>query len=586
MATVNQNKTTHTAQVTAFGGIDASSPCGNGGIAVDLKNFKVLPDGSLCRRSGFSVLRASRDAVRGAEVFYNEDRTFLLLAVGASVHRISLPDGEEISSEVLGTTSGKVTFFSFDGEIYLADGAELYHHIGGADFEVCRGYAPLYGKNWEPESRTNPVNQPVNLASDKVRFHYVAGATFSTLYFGVKLASVDRVVEGGTEQTYARTLSEDGKSLTFKNTFRSTDPITIYATVDPSYFHDADLRSAAGVAHYDAFRGSRVMLYGGGNGAKVFVSQPVGNASLTEARAEWANSTSLYFPKDGHIALENRQPVTSVGRVGDRMMVLTADEAFISEEMTEVADDVTALPLRSLLRTVGCGSPKGLAITRNDAPITVSRGGIYRWRIDPQLDTVPSVECISDGISSLLPPDFFRRTRIFYLPDQDLLWLLLPDDPEGRVFLFDCALECWYSYAGIEAEELLAADGQVGFYGGGAVSFFNDALSEDHLDFGAREIVGTFESRIMDLGDDETVGRLLSISGVASLGGELAVGLYDGKLLDEIVLSGDGQEASAFLERVAHRRFRRLSLRLRATGKSPCRILSLCVHTTKERKNI
>ena len=53
MATVNKNKTTYAAEVTAFGGIDASSPCGNGGIAVDMKNFKVLPDGSLCRRSGF-----------------------------------------------------------------------------------------------------------------------------------------------------------------------------------------------------------------------------------------------------------------------------------------------------------------------------------------------------------------------------------------------------------------------------------------------------------------------------------------------------------------------------------------------------
>ena len=584
MATVNHNKTNSVAEVTVFGGIDASSPCGDGGIAVDMKNFKVLADGSLCRRSGFSVLRTFGDAVRGAAVFRDGGGTFLLLAVGASVHRISLPNGEEIASEVLQTTEGKVVFFTYDGEIYLVDGAELYHHVGGAEFEVCRGYAPLYGKDWSSTSDTNPVNEPVNLASDKVRFHYLSGTIFRTISFGIKLASIDKVLEGNEERNYGPTLSADGKSVTFSTAFQPTKPVTIYATVHPSYFHDADLRSATGVAHYDAFRGSRVMLYGCGE--RVFVSRPVKENDLAASRTEWSSSTSLYFPKGGEMALESRQPVTSVGRVGDRVMVLTADEAFISEEMTDVADEVTALPLRSLLGMVGCGSPEGLAIARGDAPITVSRGGIYRWRIDPQLDTVPSVTCISGGIDSLLPKDLFRRARVYYQPEEDLLWLLLPGDSEGRVFLYDCTRECWYSYVGIDAEGLLVADGQAGFYGGGAVSFFDDAAAVDKLPFGEREIIGVYESRVMDLGDGEAVGRLLSLGGVASLGGELAVGLYDGKLLDEVVLAGEGEEASAFLTRLTRRRFKRLAFCLRATGKSPCRILRLHLHTTKERKNI
>ena len=586
MATVNQNKTTCAAEVTAFGGIDASSSCGDGGIAVDLKNFKVLADGSLCRRSGFSVLRELGGAVRGARVFSGEDGAFLLLAVGASVYFLSLFEGEETSAEVLQTTAGKVVFFSHGGEIYLTDGVELYHHLGGADFEVCRGYAPLYGKDWNSTNDFNPVNEPVNLASDKVRFHYVAGTIFKTLHFGIKLASVDKVMEGDVERTYARTLSEDGRTLVFTSGFQPSKPVTIYATVDPSYFHDADLRAARGVAHYDAFRGSRVMLLGGGDGSRIFVSRPVSEESLAASRVEWANTTSLYFPKGGEVTLESRQTITSMGRVGDRMAVFTADEAFITEELTGVADEVTALPLRSLLGTVGCGSPEGFAVTSGDAPITVSRGGIYRWRIDPQPDTVPSVTCISGGIAPLLPHDCFRRARLFYLPQEDVLWLLLPGDPEGRVFLYDCARECWYSYVGIDAESLLVADGQVGFYGKNAVSFFDEDLEEDLLAFGPREIVGSFESRSMDLGNVEATKRLLSVGGVASLGGELAVSLYDGGLLDEVVLTGEGEEASAFLMRVAHRRFRQLSLRLRATGKSPCRIQRLCVHTTKERKNI
>ena len=396
MATIKHKKAICAAEVSAFGGIDASAPCGDGGIAVDLKNFKVLPDGSLCRRNGFSVYRSFADDVRGAEVFADTNGTFLLAAVGSTVHRIPLGDGEDESADVLHSTEGEVTFFSFLGEIYLVDGLELYRLVDGALFEVCRGYVPLYGKNWNSEKTVNPINEPINLASDKVRFHYEAGTMFGTLYFGVRLASVERVVEGGTERFYERTLSEDGTSMTFKTAFRSTKPITVYATVDPSYFHDAELRACHGVAKYDAFGGSRVMLYGGGDGARIFISRPVNATSLAEAREEYPNATSLYIPKGGDMTLESRSPITAMARVGDRMMIATANETWISETVSDVAETETVLPLRSLSRTVGGLGAGGLAVTGGDAPSRYRRAAftfgrwILSWITPPRCAAFPA----------------------------------------------------------------------------------------------------------------------------------------------------------------------------------------------------
>lgn len=582
MATVNHKKTIRAAEVTAFGGIDASAPCGDGGIAVDLKNFKVLPDGSLCRRSGFTVLDTLDGAVRGAAVFRDVDGTFLLAAADACVYRIAMADGSAESEEILSTSEGTVTFFSHDGEIYLVDGDELYHYLGrGASFEVCRGYVPLYGKNWNSESASNAVNEPINLASDKVRFHYVSGTMFTTLRFGIRLASVDKVVEGDVERTYERTLSADGTSLTFTSGFRSTKPITIYATVHPSYYHDAILRASHGVAHYDAFSGSRVMLYGGGDGARLFTSRPVDAASLAEAREEAPNATTLYFPKGGDMTLDNRQAINAVCRVGDRMMICTEGETWITEEMTAVAAEQTVLPTRSLARSIGCSAFGGLAVAGGDVPFTVSASGIYRWRIDPQLDHSCSLTRISDAIAPLLPQDAFARLRLCYVRSEDTLWVFCPEDTEGRVFLYDCTASRWYSYVGIGAKVLLEADGRVGFAADNALCFFEDGRSTDLCAFGEREIVATYESRRVDLGDAEATKRALRVCAEAMLGGELAVGLYDKTLLDEVTFEGGDGTACGYSARVAPRRFKRLTITLRAAGQVPCRILGLCVHVAK-----
>lgn len=580
MATVNHKRTIQAAEVTAFGGIDASSPCGDGGVAADLKNFKVLSDGSLCRRSGFATLTSFEDAVRGAGTFRDAEGSFILVAEGTRLHRISLPDGTVQSADGLFTGEGKVTFFEHGGDVYFLDGTEMYRYTGGTAFEVCQGYVPLYGVDWLGANSNNPVNEPINLLSGKIRIRYATRQTIQTLRFKIKLASVDWAVLGNTPiSLYGSTLSEDGAMFSFGTAIDAAAVLTLYATVDMSYYHDAWLRSCTEVASYESFSASRTFLFGGEDPSQIFVSRPVDKASLAAARVAAPNATALYFPKDGAMRLENGLAVTAVDRVGDRMMICSEGQTWVTEELSKVDSTLTVLPVRSLTQTAGSRSVGGLSVIDGEVPVTVSEGGVYRWEIDTNLERRCSFERISDGIAPLLPEGFATRARLHYVRGEDTLWLYDPEDPDGRVFLYDCAAKRWYSYVGIPATRLLETDGRVGFYDDNSISFFDEHRSTDLCTFGEREIVGYYRSRRMDFGDGEAVKRAVRVYAESDLGdGELTVGLADGGLLDEVVFRGDGTGMKSYSAKVTPRRFQRVAVTLRATGGSPQRILGFCVH--------
>ena len=108
MATVNHKGAVVAEELVGFGGIDAASPYGDGRMAYDMKNFKVLPDGSLVKRDGFAVLASLPEAVRGLYVLHEESGDFILAVAGSALYRISVADGTSESAEVLTSFAGRV----------------------------------------------------------------------------------------------------------------------------------------------------------------------------------------------------------------------------------------------------------------------------------------------------------------------------------------------------------------------------------------------------------------------------------------------------------------------------------------------
>ena len=581
MATGNHKKTMRAEEVTAFGGLDASSPHGGGHIAYDMKNFKILADGSLVKRDGFSILTTLSDNIRGLYVLHETAGDFILAVAGARLYRISVADGTYESAEVLTTVSGRACFFNYGGELYLLDGAEVYRYAGGLLLEECLGYIPLYGKDWVAIRSDNVVNEPINLLSRKIRYTCSHTSSFNMAYLGLKISSIDKVLHNGVVLDSSRYyLSDTRKSVSFTSSFSSSSKLELCVTLDDSYWHDALLRSCTYVAQYDSVSNPRVFLYGGEEGSTLYLSRPVDRESLSESLAMDESSTSLYFPKDKAVSFDKRQTITAMGRAGNRMMICTANETWITGDLNELeAGEESKLTVGSLSQTVGCHSQGGMAVIEGDTPVTISAGGIYRWDIDLNMERGCTSKRISDGIAAHVGDGFFSGAKVCYMRAEDELWFFLPDDADGRVFIYNCGNKLWYSYVGVHASHLLDMGGRVGFADGADICLFDSARTTDLCSFGEREIVGVFESRRMDFGDNEAKKRAVRLYVEAdAAGGELTVGLHDGGLLDEVAFAGTGEGTVCYSSRVSTSRFRRLSVTLRATGAERQRIYGYCIH--------
>ncbi len=579
---MEKHEKTVAAGAVRFAGLDASTPHGDGGIACDMKNFRILADGSLERRCGFGLLAALGEEIRAARVIREGGEAVILAVAGASLYRISVADGSLTSAVVLETTEGRVVFFEHCGVLYLMDGAEVYRYAGGVSLSPCVGYIPLYGLDWKEINGGSPINEPINLFSPKIRVCYKIedSTTLFRLNLGMKIRSVDCVtLDGVRVEDYSVSELPGGENyaVVFPHS-RYIDVAEVCVTLEDSYWHDALIRSCGFSAVYDGFSDSRVFLYGGDSGG-LYVSLPVSEEAMSASLRCDASSTPLYFPKGHEACFGNGRDVTAVGRVGERMMICTEGSAWVTDEMSAITATVAdKIVVRPLSQTVGCSSFGGFSMMNGEMPVTVSESGIYRWDIDFEMKRECTVTRISDGIAPLVEDGFFVGARACSVGAENELWFYLPRGVGGRVFIYNCTQGLWYSYDGIQAGLILDTSAGVVFSDGATFYRFDRGRDSDGLLYGEREIVGYYESRRMDFGNAEETRRAVRLFVEADVaGGELSVGLYDGSLLDEVTLIGGGG-AFGFSSPVSTSRFHRLSVVLVARGSRRQRIYGFCVH--------
>ena len=176
----NKNNLKPCESFKGFGGLDVTSPIGSGRLQ-RLKNFKLLQDGSVIKRSGFSHFCTIEGEIRGEKVYSDREEEVILAVVGQNLLRISVADGSVSSLAVFDSEEGKINFFEYMGELYILDGFKLYRYLGGTATERCAVYAPLYGKEWKADDRSGVVNEPPNALGPRIRVTYKAGS--SRVYF-------------------------------------------------------------------------------------------------------------------------------------------------------------------------------------------------------------------------------------------------------------------------------------------------------------------------------------------------------------------------------------------------------------------
>ncbi|NLW74003.1 MAG: hypothetical protein GX057_03785 [Clostridiales bacterium] len=555
-----------------FGGIDRRACIGEANVAQDIKNFRILADGSLEKRCGYAralSLPADVRAIWSGEV---DGVASLFVLAGDTVY-LANPDIREYSALLtVGTSDGSACFFQVEGRLYLIDGRDVYSvtRNGGSAVE---GYIPLYGREWAHTG--GPVNEPINQLSEYIRITYVLSeSSASSVNTGVAAQSVISLFINGTRVTSGYSLN--GKTLNLGTTHPLNTRIEVCLHIGSSHNERSALSACTGAAVFGGKYDNSVYCFGGADRSRVFRSKYVGAADLARSKMHVPASCGLYFPVGyDFLVASGSADVRAICRHYDRLLLFSADETRVTDLSEDSYQDMPERPVNS---GVGCISAGGVVLCDND-PVTVSRDGIYRWTSNTDERDESNARKISGPLTGLLGRNFGEGALAINHREADEIWIANPADTEGRVFVYNYRLDKWYCHTGIFGEHYFRYGGRLGFSNGGDIFMFGE---EEYTDCGA-EIVAEYESRYTDMGHVGLKKRVKRVMAVSTAESDFYVSLHDsGGRLCEIHFEGrpgpgiESRRAGTYTGRISHVKYR-----IRAGGPGRQKIFGILVVADK-----
>jgi len=569
MAKNNFDRAYALLEVGSFGGIDRTATFGIGGECSEMRNFRVLSDGSLEKRYGFELSFELGGEIRALWSGAIDDLDTMIAVVGREVFLIP-GDGEtpmkigELLSE-----SGELSFFRMDGGLYIIDGVEIYFCTRESVAVADEGYVPLYGSGWGHSGGI--MNEPLNQLSLRARLNYfidVSSASF--VETGLEIAAVEKLLINGKDFT-SKTYISSSKIMLNGTLFSQNDTVDAVVRLDGSYFERGELISCRHAAVYGGRYDNGVYCFGGNDGSRIFRSKYVGTAALSDAQRLVPSCGGLYFPIGYDFKIdEGHSEVRAICRHYDRLLIFGYNDA----RMTDLADnefrDIPVMPVNS---GVGCIGFNGVAFCEND-PITVSRDGIYRWTSNTDERDESNAQLVSLQVNGLMDDEFRQGAIAFNFRAKKEIWFGNSADAEGRVFIYNYALGLWYCFDGIFADGFFSYGQAMGFYSGARIYFFDDAFFTDC----GREIKAEFISRYTDMGRSASEKRMQRCLAVGSGEGDYTLELYnDGeRLVDSVHFAGKGGRTVDRQERILRTgRFSYIKYRISAVGSVRPRIYGI-----------
>lgn len=569
MAKNNFEKAYALLEVEKFSGIDRTATFGVGGECSEMRNFRVLSDGSLEKRCGFELSLELKGEIRALWSGALDDIDTVIAVVGCEVFNLFYDGDSPLKIGELLSEEGELSFFRMDGGLYIIDGVELYFCNREWVEKVGEGYVPLYGSLWTIHGGV--MNEPINQLSKRIRLQYVidvSGASF--LETNLNIVSVDKLFING--KNYTSKSYVDGTRIMINGAvFSNGNYVDAVVSLDDSYFEREDLVSCCHATVYGGRYDNGVYCFGGADISRVFRSKYVGSTSLFEAKKLVPECCGLYFPLGYDFRVDDGySEVRAISRHYDRLLIFSYNDT----RMTDLADaefrDIPVMPVNS---GVGCIGHDSVAFCEND-PITVSRDGIYRWTSNTDERDESNAQLVSLQIDGLMDEEFRRDAIAFNYRAKKEIWFGNPTDAEGRVFIYNYALGVWYCFDGIFADGFFACGGDVGFYSGARIYFFDDAFFTDC----GREITAEFTSRYTHMGRSASKKRMQRCLAVGSGEGNYTLELYNDteRLVDSVHFTGKGGCAVDRQERILRTgRFSYIRYRILAGGSVRPRIYGI-----------
>lgn len=519
---------------TRFSGYNELVPVsGNLAFGSYMRNFKVLPDGSLKKREGFTQLFSaydSVDAMWGGTIAGNE------IIAAAAGGQLWIYDTALAFTACAGNIgAGRSAMFEFDGKLYILTGSDYYTYNGS--LKRVEGYIPLVAVACDPQTGGGTLYEEVNLLTSKRRQRFNTDGTIKKFVITEQGATgIEWVKHNGAaidESEYS--FSSDENAL-----IMNAAPSSAPDSLEICYTSSANSRSLV-TSHNCA------MIFGGNTDTRVFVwgsaSEPctVRHSALAEGMP-----SAEYFPENSFRIIGNT-PITDIIQQYDRQLIFTKDKSFYSYcELTtdSLGNLYNSYPVFTLNASKGNLMTGGGALM-NGCPVTLCDDGLNKWEATDVQDERNAV-CFSQAIDSSIK-DILRLNR----QDSCLLHLHQASGElffcyENLIYVYGTAAGAWYIYDGIYPAAMCSAGNHL--YIGD--KFGNVCVLDDSVhDFDA-----TWSSSLCNFG---TAGRLFSvtkllISAKWSQNAGLSVSLTEntGSTTVPIEINGDGITGEHELMRV------------------------------------
>ena len=523
------------------------------GKAVDMRNFRLLSNGSLEKRCGWEIRNRMSGYVRAVWQGAMDDTNCIFVVCSETIYRLA--NGEQTIVGMLTETPQHAEFVFYLGYLYLFEDNGLHVYRENLDrFETAKGYAPLFGVNWHP-TQYGETNEPLNICSMRLRVNYLntEGATTFTLPFYAKSIDCLRVdnvrTSDFTFKTGERqvTVSKIGTVVEIAFTLRT--PWDLYTSL-----------RQCNRARVERF-GDRetLMAYGDPTGTNLFCSSTVDSNMLNYCLVAYPDTDPLYVKTNNVVTVgDPLHPMTALCRHHDRMLAFHA----LGAAAVIPSPDSDAVEYYPLLRGVGCTAT--IDLRWNGDAIILNADGIFRLTGTAGEPDEIILSRLSEGVEHMLTKSFLTNAIAFSNPLHGELWFRDTRDSTGLVWVYQMAQKQWYCFDGIKADYFLSLDGDSCFVSETSICRFDNALKTDD----GTPFIAYWQSGVLALSSPEAVKRALRVTLCAQQGGNITrVSLKTERIEKTVSIQNQPGGVPLLLDsRVPLGRFRLLQVRISDSG--------------------
>lgn len=472
----------------SFGGIDRTDSLGKLSDTYDMANLRILPDGSLIRREGYTAVLNVQAPIRAA-IDYPPDPDYVFVLSGEVLFSVNITTGATLEIAQGFNLYAPAFFVHLAGHTYLF--CEGIYCLLPNNVLVVEGYIPLVGRNWGADG--GEIYEPRNILGFQIRIDYLLDRDTNVLFTGFDVSAVDAVYVNGKAVTGAYI---ERQNVCLPAVFPAGTRVLLCLSLGMSVFDDV-LAMISCTAGYNCGhdQDNVTFLYGGEDPSRLFLLRHATEQQVLESRVYYPDSSYLYCPAD---------PIIVNGLVGGIRAICGEPDCLIvsgqyeTRRLTPNGD--TPIP-----GIEGCLSPASMTYYNQTAYLATPRG-IRRLPLRSG-----DGDIISTPLGDLLDSNVAQKALLYYNVYRDELLVKDTTDTVNSLYIYEPARRQWIRFININAEGFFnnAPGRSVGFWETyQLLKFENDQKVDASTVNSSSAIPVYFKSRWTHLGQPDATKRL------------------------------------------------------------------------------